>query len=181
MGCGGSQPYSEENERLINAKKAVEEEREVLRRQEKKTVVKKANVEIKSQKTVGKATSKCSPNMEVPSPQKNKIAAVERKNYQENLDTEVGIHGDQIADLIRIQIPQRFAPLFKAVDFLSLVEEKVNQLMKGTREWIISDVLRWLKDKQASKVFWLAGNGGTGKSVISASVLCRLEHLCIAW
>lgn len=71
-----------------------------------------------------------------------------------------------------------------ATDFFSLIHEKSRQLMKGTREWIFMDIRQWLKLENGSKVFLICGDGGTGKSCISAALICRLSHLganALAW
>lgn len=69
------------------------------------------------------------------------------------------------------------ASLVKALDHSALIAEKFSQLMKATREWIFLEIASWLQDPSSSTVFWLAGGGGTGKSVISATLLHRLPGL----
>ena len=64
----------------------------------------------------------------------------------------------------------------KPLDHSALIAEKSSQLMKATREWILPAVVCWLLDP-SSTLFWLTGDGGTGKSVISAMLLHRLPGL----
>ena len=49
----------------------------------------------------------------------------------------------------------------KPLDFGPLVQEKRNQYMPGTRVWIFKDAKTWLANVGESRVFWLAGDGGT--------------------
>ena len=45
--------------------------------------------------------------------------------------------------------------------------------MKGTREHILAELLSWVHDDMAPKVYWLSGMAGTGKSSIAHS-LCEI-------
>ena len=62
-------------------------------------------------------------------------------------------------------------------NFSSLIGLKHSQYMEHTRLWFFDELNKWLRvsttDKKDGKnaLFWLAGSGGTGKSVISATAL----------
>ncbi|KAJ3339231.1 hypothetical protein HDU83_007722 [Entophlyctis luteolus] len=45
----------------------------------------------------------------------------------------------------------------------------------GTREWLLNDVLSWVSDTNSSRVMWLQGGPGVGKSVIAGLVADRLQ------
>jgi|GEM_PF-1191459 len=52
------------------------------------------------------------------------------------------------------------------------------------RQWILRDIKRWLEDEKSSKVFWITGGPGVGKTAISLWLSCcvieeiRAWHLC---
>ena len=46
--------------------------------------------------------------------------------------------------------------------------------LRGTRETVLSDIESWIKDLDASPVFWLSGLAGTGKSTIAQTISERL-------
>ena len=58
-------------------------------------------------------------------------------------------------------------PGVEALDFSAIVEDKRGQHLRGTREWVFEAVDKWRRDAAAPQLFWLAGGGGTGKSVAS--------------
>ena len=62
----------------------------------------------------------------------------------------------------------------EALDFSAIIAEKRGQHLPGTREWVFEAVMRWRTDREAAKLFWLVGGGGTGKSVAAAELLARL-------
>ena len=85
-----------------------------------------------------------------------------------------------------------------AFDFSSLRKEKAGQHMPSTREWLFREVRQWYlhqmqvtteneNDTSAAPAsdlhipFWLTGDGGTGKSVVSAVLLERLKEDAVAW
>lgn len=60
-------------------------------------------------------------------------------------------------------------------------EEEQNKLDKarqpGTRTWLLDEIFNWLKDP-SSRMFWLKGDPGVGKSVMVAMVANALQgHL----
>jgi len=48
--------------------------------------------------------------------------------------------------------------------------------MEGTRVKIINDIIDWIKDQSAQKIFWLTGWAGTGKSAIAWTVCSRSRN-----
>ena len=85
-----------------------------------------------------------------------------------------------------------------AFNFAELRKEKAGQHMPSTREWLFREVHLWqyaqqpLQGQAASAdaennsnalhtPFWLTGDGGTGKSVVSAVLLDRLRDDAVAW
>jgi len=48
--------------------------------------------------------------------------------------------------------------------------------MEGTRVKILNDIIDWVKDQSAQKIFWLTGWAGTGKSAISWTVCSRANN-----
>ena len=82
-----------------------------------------------------------------------------------------------------LRVPAALGGQLKAYDFAPLWKEKHQTHLMGTREWAFTAVEGWLKNPKASKLFWLTGGGGTGKSVLCAELLRRLQvsgHLA-AW
>ena len=47
-----------------------------------------------------------------------------------------------------------------ALDFTAIVNEKREEHLPGTREWVFEAVMRWRTDPEAAKLFWLVGGGG---------------------
>ena len=82
-----------------------------------------------------------------------------------------------------------------AFDFSSMRKGKAGQHMPSTREWLFHEVRQWYlrqmqiteNDTSAAQAsdlhipFWLTGDGGTGKSVVSAVLLERLKEDAVAW
>lgn len=62
-----------------------------------------------------------------------------------------------------------------AFDFEAIISEKAAEHLGGTREWVFDAVDEWLGATEASRLFWLMGGGGTGKSVVSAELVRRLR------
>lgn len=82
-----------------------------------------------------------------------------------------------------LRVPAALGGQLKACDFAPLWKEKHQTHLMGTREWAFTAVEGWLRNPKASKLFWLTGGGGTGKSVLCAELLRRLQvsgHLA-AW
>eukprot|EP00948_MAST-09A_sp_MAST-9A-sp1_P002303 g2303.t1 len=65
----------------------------------------------------------------------------------------------------------------RAIRFSALFEEKCALHLRGTREWVFKEILGWINNTadDVSKLFWLMGAGGTGKTVVSAEFLRRLR------
>jgi hypothetical protein len=49
--------------------------------------------------------------------------------------------------------------------------------MRGTRQWIIDQIIKWLNDPQASNILWLSGSPGAGKSTIAATLVSKLVEM----
>ena len=64
-----------------------------------------------------------------------------------------------------------------AHNFTSLWHAKLMQHLPGTREWAFVDIVAWLDDPGAAQLFWLMGSGGTGKTVLTAELLHRLDRV----
>ncbi|KAI8849672.1 hypothetical protein BC829DRAFT_432357 [Chytridium lagenaria] len=45
---------------------------------------------------------------------------------------------------------------------------------EGTRQWLLEDVVNWAVDTEASRVMWLRGDAGVGKSIMAAVVASEL-------
>ena len=48
--------------------------------------------------------------------------------------------------------------------------------MEGTRVKILNDIIDWIKDQSAQKIFWLTGWAGTGKSAIAWTICSRATN-----
>jgi len=48
--------------------------------------------------------------------------------------------------------------------------------MEGTRVKILNDIIDWVKDQSAQKIFWLTGWAGTGKSAIAWTICSRAAN-----
>ncbi|KAI8853678.1 hypothetical protein BC829DRAFT_429816 [Chytridium lagenaria] len=70
----------------------------------------------------------------------------------------------------------------KLLKWLSPVTEDMDLEMKmlksrhaeGTRSWLLEDVVRWATDLDSSRVMWLRGDAGVGKSIMAAVVATDL-------
>ncbi|KAL1503550.1 hypothetical protein AB1Y20_012029 [Prymnesium parvum] len=81
----------------------------------------------------------------------------------------------------RLALPKVIQGKVAPYNFESLWAEKRSSHLKGTREWAFEEIEQWRKDESASKLFWLMGGGGVGKSVLSAELLARwLDKRCVA-
>jgi tetratricopeptide (TPR) repeat protein len=59
-------------------------------------------------------------------------------------------------------------------------EVRYNQDRFTGRSWVFSEIDRWLAEPMASRIFWLTGGPGTGKTSISAW-LCAHRHEVVAF
>ena len=72
-------------------------------------------------------------------------------------------------------------------DFSALFLEKLSQHQAGTREWAFAEIVKWLDSmpdaefEAAAMLFWMMGGGGTGKSVLTAELMRRLDGRVVAW
>ena len=80
----------------------------------------------------------------------------------------------------RLALPSRDNGLV-AHNFSALWRDKCAAHLPGTREWAFKEVTTWLKTPGESKLFWLVGGGGTGKSVVAAELLRREFDRVAAW
>ncbi|KAL1530872.1 hypothetical protein AB1Y20_001766 [Prymnesium parvum] len=81
----------------------------------------------------------------------------------------------------RLALPRVIQGKLSPYNFESLWAEKRSSHLQGTREWAFEEIEQWRKDESASKLFWLMGGGGVGKSVLSAELLARwLDKRCVA-
>ena len=58
-------------------------------------------------------------------------------------------------------------------DFNALIKEKSTLHVKGTREWAFQEWGAWAAADPQSRIFWVRGQGGIGKSVFVAELLRR--------
>ena len=68
-----------------------------------------------------------------------------------------------------------------AHDFSALFNEKLAAHLPGTREWAFAAIVEWLNGTSTSPLFWLMGGGGTGKSVLTATLHQRVSEQVVAW
>jgi hypothetical protein len=61
-----------------------------------------------------------------------------------------------------------------------LIGEKCDLHAAGTREWLFAEIRAWIEDPVASRVYWLMGGAGTGKTVVSAMIV-RHEDFVYSW
>jgi hypothetical protein len=59
-------------------------------------------------------------------------------------------------------------------DFMSDVKEHCKKYHEGSRQWIFDEVHKW--GKSNARMFWLMGEAGMGKSVVSAKVCQELSE-----
>ena len=59
-------------------------------------------------------------------------------------------------------------PTLAALDFSSLIRQKLEDDFAGSRQWVTDKFTAWLSDDGGSPMFWLKGGAGTGKTVWSA-------------
>ena len=77
--------------------------------------------------------------------------------------TKISSESTKKRDLV-VNLPrEELRDVLKPLDFSSLVQEKSNQYLSGTRMWIFKDAMTWMDDAEGNRVFWLAGSGGTVK------------------
>ena len=94
---------------------------------------------------------------------------------------QAGASNALVTDVARVAFARRLiiAPALsgrlEAFNFSALWKEKHATHLKGTREWAFEAVRNWLKNPQASNIFWLTGGGGTGKSVLCTELLVQLQ------
>jgi WD40 repeat protein len=67
-------------------------------------------------------------------------------------------------------------PGLVAFDSSELIAQKQADHMAGTREWLFKEVMAWLEHEgaDAPKLFWVVGQAGVGKTVVTAELLRRL-------
>src|ERR1700722_8069438 len=49
--------------------------------------------------------------------------------------------------------------------------------MRGTRQWLVESIHRWLDDQQAPNILWLSGSPGSGKSTIASTLVSQLREM----
>ncbi|KAL1529183.1 hypothetical protein AB1Y20_000142 [Prymnesium parvum] len=110
---------------------------------------------------------------------KSKSSTVDTEDHVPAVEARKTSHITQAVRSIsaRKVIQGKLAPY----NFESLWAEKRASHLQGTREWAFEEIEQWRKDESASKLFWLMGGGGVGKSVLSAELLARwLDKRCVA-
>lgn len=76
-------------------------------------------------------------------------------------------------------IQARFYNLLKPIEFKSEISKHM-KLFTG-RQWILDQIRAWLDDKNGSRVFWLAGGPGVGKTALSIWLSCKVLPEIHAW
>lgn len=79
----------------------------------------------------------------------------------------------------RISRQKRFPFLFKSLPRIpGAKHDRGRGYCDGIREEVVEEIIRWCKDTEyKSKVLWLCGQAGTGKSTISASIARILDEV----
>src|ERR1700722_15871701 len=49
--------------------------------------------------------------------------------------------------------------------------------MRGTRQWLVESIHRWLDGQQAPNILWLSGSPGSGKSTIASTLVSQFGEL----
>jgi len=84
----------------------------------------------------------------------------------------------------RVDVEGRWAGLRRTLDPLPFEAEIAAHLQRFTgREWLIRDIDAWLADRCASRIFWVIGRPGVGKTALVAWLCARRRevaafHLC---
>ena len=53
----------------------------------------------------------------------------------------------------------------------------VQPCMRGTRQWLVDSIHRWLNDQLAPNILWLSGGPGSGKSTIASTLVSQLGEM----
>ncbi|KAJ3013004.1 UNVERIFIED_CONTAM: hypothetical protein HDU68_000920, partial [Siphonaria sp. JEL0065] len=67
-----------------------------------------------------------------------------------------------------------FSAWLNPIDFSEDMESYFSQFVEGTRIRTLDLVWRWLRDPGESKIMWLYGGAGTGKSLISYAIIKKV-------
>jgi hypothetical protein len=61
--------------------------------------------------------------------------------------------------------------------------DPARRCLDDTRSEIIGDILNWASESKTcdTKIFWLHGQAGAGKSTIATSIACSLDHVSRRW
>src|ERR1700722_741515 len=49
--------------------------------------------------------------------------------------------------------------------------------MRGTRQWLVDSIHRWLNDQLALNILWLSGGSGSGKSTSALTLVSKLGEM----
>eukprot|EP00935_MAST-01C_sp_MAST-1C-sp1_P001661 g1661.t1 len=60
-------------------------------------------------------------------------------------------------------------------DFSSDIKSLASKYHDGSRQWLFDEVQKWRKSEE--RMFWLTGEAGMGKSVVSAKICQELQHI----
>jgi ankyrin repeat protein len=74
---------------------------------------------------------------------------------------------------------QRILDRLPSVSFLTVQEDRLDECIKGTGEWLLQDqvFISW-KTNSASELLWVHGKHGCGKSHLAACVIDHLSKIC---
>lgn len=97
--------------------------------------------------------------------------------YQRQLDLLVNAIENDSINFDGMQA--RLQNLLKPIEF----KNEIRKYMKSFtgREWILQRIKEWLYNPQGSKVFWLTGGPGVGKTAISVWLSCKQLPEIHAW
>ncbi|KAJ3049795.1 hypothetical protein HK097_009213, partial [Rhizophlyctis rosea] len=68
----------------------------------------------------------------------------------------------------------RIRQILKPIDFENERRRLRDAHVAGTRMWLLDEIFQWLEDRE-SRVFWLKGDAGVGKSVMAGRVANALQ------
>ncbi|KAJ3010656.1 UNVERIFIED_CONTAM: hypothetical protein HDU68_002037 [Siphonaria sp. JEL0065] len=105
-------------------------------------------------------------------------AKLEELSTEEAVPTYSLHDAQQRLSISAVEVPEgderliQLRRILNPVELKDIQQENARKRHQDTRNWILDDVLQWTADfsPTSSRVYWLSGDAGSGKSVIAASV-----------